>query len=132
MRRISITLMIVTALAVGGVARFFFASHRYGRTAKDIISAYEFGQAADTLDALRNLRAGNTNAVFDALENDLDSSIITVRGILNDYPTIENAKDYTNLLFRIVGYRSKYPYHSDITNMDASVSEILAVAKKEK
>jgi hypothetical protein len=132
MKKTFILLLIVIALIIGAFAGFRYSSHRYGQTATDIIAEYEFVKAANTVTTLRDLRAGNTNEVFDSLEGDLDSSVVALRGILDDYPTVDHAKGYTNLLRRIADYRTTHPYHSDITNMDAYVAGILTQIKKEK
>jgi hypothetical protein len=58
---------------------------------------------------LRDLRAGDTNAVFDSLESQLDASAISLRGILDDDPSVEHAANYTNVLRRIADYRTTYP-----------------------
>jgi hypothetical protein len=131
MKRLVILLVAVVALIIGVLGGYSYASHRYGHSAVDIIASYEFGHAADTFTSLQYLRAGETNAVFDSLESDLDSSVISLRGILDDYPGVEHAPNYTNLLRRIADYRAAYPYHDDVTNMDATVNQVLAGIKKE-
>jgi hypothetical protein len=131
MKRIYIFLIGLSALAIGGIAGFYFAGHRYAHTVVYLISSYEFGRAADTFNTLRDLRAGETNRVFDALESDLDWSVISLRGILDDYPAVEHAPDYTNLVRRIADYRAVYPHRDDNTNMDASVIQVLTAIKKE-
>jgi len=132
MKRVIIPLVVVIALAIGAFAGFRYAGHRYGHAVTDTIASYELLHASETFTTLRDLRAGDTNAVFESLEGELDSSVLALRGILDDYPTVEHAKNYTNLLVRIADYRLTHPYHSDITNMDASVTEILAQIKKAK
>lgn len=132
MKRFVIPLVAVIALIVGAVAGYSHASHRYSHTAVDIIASYEFGHASDTFTSLQHLRAGNTNAVFDSLEGDLDSGVLALRGILDDCPTVDHASGYTNLLRRIADYRTIYPHHSDVTNLDASVVAILAQFKSQK
>src|SRR5208282_5062903 len=101
MKRIHIFLIGLSALVLGSVAGFYFASHRYSHAITDTIAMYEFGRAADVFTTLHDLRAGDTNRVFDSLESDLDSSVISLRGILDDYPAVEHATNYTNLLHRI-------------------------------
>ena len=132
MKKFAILLAIALALAVGAFAGFRYAGHRFGHAVTDTIASYEFVRASDTFTMLRDLRAGDTNAVFASLEGELDSSVLALRGILDDYPTVEHAKNYTNLLRRIAEYRTTFPYHSDITNMDASVREILAQIRSGK
>ena len=128
MKRIYVALITVSALLVGGVAGFYFASYRYAHAVTDTIDSYELLRASDVFTTLRHLRAGNTNAVFDSLERDLDTSVISLNAILEVYPTVDRAKHYRNLFRRIGDYRATFAYH---TNMDADVIEILAKARKE-
>ena len=131
MKRVHIFLIVLSALGIGGIVGFYFASHRYSHAITDTIALDEFNRAADVFTTLHDLRAGDTNKVFDSLDSDLDSSVISLRGILEDYPTVEHATNYTNLLRKISDYRVAHPYHDDINNMDASVIQILAGVKKE-
>ncbi len=128
MKRIYILLVSVSALLIGGGAGFYFASHRYAHAVTDTIAMYEFNRANDVLTTLRDLRTGDTNSVFDALEAELDMSTMFLDGILGDYPAVEHAKNYRILLRRIAEYRAKFPHHGD---MDVSVSEVWAKMKKE-
>jgi hypothetical protein len=125
MKRVVVPLIVASALAVGASAGFRYASHRAGWAVTDTIAAYELGNAADTFTVLHNLRAGDTNAAFDSLEGDLDLSVLALDGILEEYPAVEHAANYTNLLRRIAAYRAAHPYHDEVTNLDAAVKEIL-------
>ena len=127
MKRFYILLILVAVLAAGVFVGFRYASHRYGQAVSDTICSYEFLHASEVLTRLRDLRAGNTNAAFEALEGQLDTSVISLRGILDDCPTIDHARNYTNLLLRIGEYRAIFPYR-----VDAAVTQILANAKEGK
>jgi len=124
--------MVVAALTISAFAGFRFAFHRYGRSLTDTIASYEFLNASERFSTLRALRVGDTNAVFDDLEGQIDTSVIALRAILDDYPTVENGRNYTNLLRRIADYRATFPNHDNITNMDATVTEILTQIKRER
>ena len=91
-----------------------------------MIVSDEFGRASDAYTNLRDLRSGDTNAVFDQLEGELDIGAVSLRAVIDENPQIEHAKNYHNFLLRIADYRAKYPYHSDITNMDSMVAAALA------
>src|SRR5215471_7676771 len=123
MKRIVIALVAVAAFALGVLAGSHFGRrHDQGRSIETVAS-YEFIEAKETLAALQDLRTGNTNAVFDSLERDLNSSVKVLRAIAHDYPTNESAEHCTNLLRRIAEYRSAHPYHSDVVETDAAVAE---------
>ncbi len=110
----------------------FYIEHiRYTHTVNNMIvsvASDEFGRAADAFTTLRGLREGDTNAVFDQLEGELDIGAVSLSKIVEECPSIEHAKNYHNLLRRIADYRAKYPHHTDDTNMDSMVSAALTKA----
>lgn len=111
-------LAILVALAIGAVVGYLYEMRHSTAT-------YEFGEACNTFNLLRNLRAGDTNAAMDALEADLDMKVISLRLILDGSPRIEHAQNYTNLLRRIAAYRSVHPHNNDVTNIDSLVVHAL-------
>jgi hypothetical protein len=130
MKRIVIPVVVVAAFALGVIAGSHVGRrHDQGRSIETVAS-YEVVEAKDTLEALLDLRAGNTNAVFDSLERDLSSSVEVLHAIEHDFPTNEYAEHCTNLLRRIAEYRSTHPYHSNVAETDAAVAEILSQIKK--
>jgi len=79
---------------------------------------------------LRDLRSGETNAVFEALEDNLDVSVVSLRALLDESPHAEHAKNYTNLLRRIAEYRSTHPDRNRNSNIDEMVREALNSVNK--
>ena len=130
MKRFFTPLMVLCALTLGGFVGFQYANRRYDNTLTDTIASHAFNRASGTFTTLRDLRSGDTNSVFDSLERDLDVGVMSLRGILDDVPTIEHAANYTNLLRRIAEYRSVHPHRSEVAEIATSVSEILAQVRK--
>jgi hypothetical protein len=113
------------ALIAGGVVGFYIERTRYVHTVSNVIVTDEFGRAADAYITLNELRSGNTNAVFDNLEEELDIGVVSLSAIVKENPSIEHAKNYQNFLRRVAEYRAKYPHHNDDTNMDSMVAAAL-------
>jgi hypothetical protein len=114
------------ALLVGGLIGFHISSNRYSWAVTSTIASYEFVNTCETFGTLRDLRAGNTNEVISELEERLDEGIISLHAILGEDPAIEHAGNYTNVLRRIEAYRTKFPYQTGDTNVDAAVKTVLA------
>ena len=103
----------------------------FAHTFNNVMACDEFVRASDAFTNLRDLRSGDTNAVFEQLEGELDIGAVSLRAIIDENSQIEHAKNYHNFLLRIADYRAKYPYHSDITNMDSMVAAALAKTTNE-
>ena len=123
MKEALIGLFVFGALVIGALVGYFYHMHRS-------TVSYEFSRACDTYRTLQDLRSGDTNAVFEMLENDLDMRVVALRSILDAHPGINHAKNYTNLLRRIAEYRSAHPHHSEISNVDEMVTQALDSVSK--
>src|SRR5215510_13006944 len=100
-----IFVLVLGALIIGGLAGYFFEMQR--ATTTGVLT-----EAGNTYRTLRDLRSGDTNAVFEALENNLDMSVFSLRAILDEHPHAKYAKNYTNLLRRVAEYRLAHPHHN--------------------
>jgi hypothetical protein len=123
MKQALIVLLVLAALVIAALVGYFYQMRR-------ATPSYEFLRASDTYRILRDLRSGDTNAVFEALENDLDLRVIALRAILDESPRIERGKNYTNLLRRVAEYRSAHPHHNEISNVDEMVTQALNSVSK--
>jgi hypothetical protein len=119
------------SLIAGGMVGSYIERIRCAHTIGNMIVSDEFGRAADAYTTLNELRSGNTNAIFDNLEEELDIRVVSLSAIVKENPSIEHAKNYQNFLRRVAGYRAKYPHHNDDTNMDSMVTTALTKAAKE-
>src|SRR6185436_6017762 len=118
MKQVLVFLLVLGALIIGALTGYFYQMQRATAT-------HTLLQASSTYSTLRDLRSGDTNAVFTALEADLDMSVVSLRAILNEHSHAKYAKNYTNLLRRVAEYRSAHPYHNGNSNIDAMVTEAL-------
>lgn len=118
MREGLVILLVIGALIIGALAGYFYEMRR--ATTIDVSL-----QASTTYQTLRDLRSGDTNAVFQALEDNLDMRVIELRAILDENPRIKRASNYTNMLRRIAQYRSAYPHHNDNRDIDEMVTAAL-------
>src|SRR5438445_6552030 len=117
MKEALIFLLVLGALIIGALVGYFYEMQR-GTTTN------VFLEAGNTYRTLRDLRSGDTNAVFDALENNLDVSVFSLRAILDEHPYAKYAKNYTNLLRRVAEYRLAHPHH----NLDSNIDEMVTAA----
>jgi hypothetical protein len=131
MKKSHVFIIVLAAFSIGGVFGFYVDHHRYVRTVSDMVVSDEFGRSADAFTTLRDLRSGDTNAVFDSLESEVDIGAVSLFAVLEEYPSIEHATNYQNFLRRIAAYRAEYPHHTDDTNMDSMVATALLKATKE-
>ena len=118
MKEAFVFLSAIGVLIVGAFLGYFYELQRTTTTDVSL-------DASKTYTTLRDLRSGDTNAVFEALENDLDVNVISLRAMLDERPRMEHAKNYTNLLRRIAEYRSAHTHHSQDTNLDQMVTAAL-------
>jgi hypothetical protein len=116
-------LLVLGALVIGAVAGYFYEMRH--STATQV-----FLETSNTYTTLRDLRSGDTNAVFEALEDNLDMNVISLRALLDEYPHAEHANNYTNLLRRIAEYRSAHPYRNSNSNFDEMVTDALKSVSK--
>ena len=123
MKEFLIFLLVLGALVIGALAGYFFELRR--STASHVLL-----EASDTYTILRDLRSGDTNAVFEDLESRLDNSVVSLRALLDEQPHAEHAKNYTNLLRRIADYRSAHPYRNSNSNFDEMVTAALNSVSK--
>ncbi|MGA2029496.1 MAG: hypothetical protein ABSG87_05450 [Verrucomicrobiota bacterium] len=121
----------VCSLVAGGIAGFYIERTRYAHTVSNMIVSDEFGRAADAFTTLHDLREGDTNAVFDQLEEEIDVGAASLFAIVEENPSIEHGKNYQNFLRRIADYRTKYPHRNNDTNMDSMVTAALTKAANE-
>jgi hypothetical protein len=118
MKEALIFLLAIGILIIGAFLGYFYEMQRV--TTTDVTL-----DASNTYRTLRDLRSGDTNAVFETLENNLDMSVISMRAILDERPRMEHAKNYTNLLRRIAEYRSVHTHHNQDSNIDEMVTAAL-------
>ncbi|HLH55975.1 MAG TPA: hypothetical protein VKY92_20400 [Verrucomicrobiae bacterium] len=118
MKEAFLFLLAIGVLIIGAFLGYFY---RLQRTTTIDVSL----DASKTYTILRDLRSGDTNAVFETLEKDLDVNVISLRAILDERPQMEHAKNYTNLLRRIAEYRSVHTRHNQDSNLDQMVTAAL-------
>jgi hypothetical protein len=130
MKKILVPAVFVATFVLGAFVGSRYTRRPHEQPLIDSIASYEFTGATETFALIRELRAGDTNAAFDSLERDLDSSVLVLHAILHDYPTMEikYGEHYTNILRTIGEYRSAHPHPGDRA---ASVAEILSQVKKQ-
>jgi hypothetical protein len=116
----------LTGTIIGAFIGFYLAGHRYADHVTDTITTHEFIDAAETLTTLKDMRAGDTNSVFESLENRLDMAVIFADAFLEEDPMSERSRNWERWLRRVADYRAAHPYQSDITNVTAAVTDVLA------
>jgi hypothetical protein len=125
-----IPLVVVTFIA-GLIGGLYLEKLRYGQTAGEIIRTDNFVHTCQYFETLRDLRFGDTNAVYNSLESELDIGVISLGAFTQELPPSETWK-YRNVLFRVKDYRAKYPRHTDDSAVDAQVAAALAEGRPER
>lgn len=123
MKEILVFVLVIVALIIGVLAGYFYEVQSSAATGI-------LAEAGKTYRTLQSLRAGDTNAAVEGLENDLDQNVISLRFMLNEHPHDKHAKNYTNFLWRVARYRSAHPYHNANTNIDELVTSALNSVSK--
>ena len=130
MKTFHVYIIAAVSLAVGAIGALYFERHCIASTTSKTAVIYEDRLAASALTKLINLRRGDTNAVVDGLERELDVTSISLSIILDNYPDIECATNYRSTLYNIAAYRNKYPHRSSDENINEMVTAVLAKASK--
>jgi hypothetical protein len=128
MKKVHSFVLAMVALIVGFIIASLIERHYYASARIAMIVSYEHRQAAQALTTLISLRAGDTNAVADSLEHQLDIGVLALNAELEEYPDMKFADNYRGTLHGIDAYRSKYPHRSNDTNLDSIVAGVLAKA----
>jgi hypothetical protein len=89
--------------------------------------ANAFLGVTETLEPLRDLRAGNTNGAIEVLENRLDEGIIELSAILPEQRDEKKRAAYVRTLMTVRDYRATHPWRSTISSeLEQNVAKALA------
>ena len=125
MKRLHVVQLGIALFIVGFASAFLIARSGCSRIVNDMIASDAFGRSVGVFETLRDLRAGDTNAVLRSLEQQLDTGIVSINALLEESPNMKQAENCRTMLRRIGEYRVKFPHRSADTNMEALVTEAL-------
>lgn len=121
---------LVIGAGIGFCFTYTYCGREQGKFITETITNQSFLSTANAFTAIRNLRAGNTNAVVSDMERELDVGIIFFGALLQESPEHKKAKNYHAMLRRIRDYRQTYPRKTEDADFDSQVAEVLAAAAK--
>ena len=121
----------MAALIIGFIIALLVERHNYASARIAMIVSYEHRQAAQALTTLISLRAGDSNAVTDSLENQLDIGALALNAELEEFPDMKFADIYRGTLRGIAAYRIQHPHHSHDATLDSIVAGVLIKASNE-
>ncbi|HTY86358.1 MAG TPA: hypothetical protein VMB80_02750 [Candidatus Acidoferrum sp.] len=124
--KITLVLVVVTALAVGFVAGKFQASFPW----KEHLTSYTFERDAYSASCYTRVltlwRSGHEDDARDSLEKFLDLSLASLQNI----PARAEVDGVRDAILQARDYRAKYPHTSGIAEIDNRVSRTFALLPK--
>jgi hypothetical protein len=124
-----IAICVASSLALGAMMGFGFASRRYeserSRFMRDETIDRTFGITTDAFVTVRSLRLGDTNAVFEQWEREVDVGVLMLHVVLTETPGVFRAPNFRALLDRIRAYRDMHPWKSGDLAWDGKVAAAL-------
>lgn len=130
MKKFYPVLVACVGLLIGAACGWFAAKQRLGNWARSFTAAGVLGDLGNDFDALRALRAGNTNEAIATLENHMDSQIMALGALAAEQREEKKRASYIRALRRVSDYRVAHPWKSSSPEVQEVVGDALSIPDK--
>jgi hypothetical protein len=119
--KVTLTVSVVAALAVGFLAGKFQASSSWSELYTRYTYERDAGIAADNAEVLKSLRGGHEADGMNLLEQSLDLSLLS----LDHFPRKQWTPPVSAAIIQVRAYRAKYPWDKTPPQIDESIQRVL-------
>lgn len=117
------------AFAIGLIVGCALSAYVGFKWADTYMTANSFVGISDSYEALRALRAGDTNEAIDTLELQMNGHILEFAAARKDIPLAKLKPSDIRLITRVRDYRAAHPYLED-PQLDPVIASILSLTNK--
>ena len=86
----------------------------------------DFSRAAGLI---QQIRRGETNAALEALEDELDSTILLIGAVTEATPVVERDKQWLSRIRWLRDHRAKHPRKTEFAAIDEAVAHVLSLVE---